>query len=203
MFIENRYKSIYDALIESRRNLNRIKVSHDGLYSHHIMPRCLGGSDDPENLVLLTLKEHRVAHHLLVKFTSGEDQWKMKHAFSFFKPGVDLRDSPFTGWTKESHEKSVQTRKRKGSYKTGSENIFSSPEIIAMVKKRMTESNPMKDPKQKERMRKNNHRNRPIVTPAGTFESRAAALRHHGFKHWKVLYDLMAEHPDQYYWLHQ
>lgn len=34
---------------------------------HHIVPRCLGGSDDKSNLVLLTAREHFIAHRLLSK----------------------------------------------------------------------------------------------------------------------------------------
>jgi len=35
--------------------------------SHHIVPRCLGGTNDPSNLVQLTPHEHRLIHALLVK----------------------------------------------------------------------------------------------------------------------------------------
>lgn len=35
--------------------------------SHHIVPRCLGGTNAPSNLVQLTPHEHRVVHALLVK----------------------------------------------------------------------------------------------------------------------------------------
>lgn len=35
--------------------------------NHHIIPRCLGGSDSSDNLVLLTAKEHFICHHLLTK----------------------------------------------------------------------------------------------------------------------------------------
>jgi hypothetical protein len=34
---------------------------------HHVIPRCIGGSDDPSNIVRLTPEEHYVAHQLLVK----------------------------------------------------------------------------------------------------------------------------------------
>ena len=34
---------------------------------HHIIPRCMGGTDDKENLVDLFPEEHYVAHQLLVK----------------------------------------------------------------------------------------------------------------------------------------
>lgn len=39
----------------------------DGEYKerHHIIPKCMGGSDDEENLVDLLLREHIVAHKLL------------------------------------------------------------------------------------------------------------------------------------------
>lgn len=38
---------------------------------HHVLPRCMGGSDEPENLVRLTAREHFVAHQLLVKMYPG------------------------------------------------------------------------------------------------------------------------------------
>lgn len=34
---------------------------------HHVLPKCMGGSNDPENLVQLTAEEHFVAHQLLHK----------------------------------------------------------------------------------------------------------------------------------------
>lgn len=34
---------------------------------HHIVPRCMNGTNSDENLVVLTAKEHFVAHHLLCK----------------------------------------------------------------------------------------------------------------------------------------
>ena len=40
----------------------------EGYYEkHHIIPRCMGGSDDLANLVKLSPEEHFVAHQLLVK----------------------------------------------------------------------------------------------------------------------------------------
>jgi hypothetical protein len=57
------YKKIYDALIE--RGKSRFLV---GYYEvHHIIPRCLGGTDESQNLVRLTPEEHYLAHQLLVK----------------------------------------------------------------------------------------------------------------------------------------
>lgn len=38
---------------------------------HHIIPKCLGGSNDLDNLVQLTPEEHYVAHQLLIKMYPG------------------------------------------------------------------------------------------------------------------------------------
>ena len=57
------YALHYDHLIARARG--RIVT---GYYErHHVLPRCLGGIDEPSNLVDLTPEEHFVAHQLLVK----------------------------------------------------------------------------------------------------------------------------------------
>lgn len=57
------YQKIYSDLI------SRAILRHtEGYYeSHHIIPRCIGGTDDESNLVRLTPEEHYVAHQLLAK----------------------------------------------------------------------------------------------------------------------------------------
>lgn len=50
--------------------INSIQSSRENVYfpvseRHHIIPRCMGGSDDDSNLIYLTLREHFVAHKLL------------------------------------------------------------------------------------------------------------------------------------------
>jgi hypothetical protein len=57
------YKRHYELLIERAKG-RRID---DYTEKHHIIPRCMGGSDDLSNLVELTPEEHYVAHQLLVK----------------------------------------------------------------------------------------------------------------------------------------
>ena len=64
------YQKHYDALIESRKKY----CSFSDYYEiHHIIPECLGGSNEPNNLVQLTAKEHYMAHWLLVKATKNDD----------------------------------------------------------------------------------------------------------------------------------
>jgi hypothetical protein len=61
------YSAHYNLLI------NRAKVRTTIGYkeAHHIIPRCLGGTDDPANLVDLTAREHYIAHILLAKIHGG------------------------------------------------------------------------------------------------------------------------------------
>lgn len=66
------HKAVYDGLIIKAKSENREKLKRDDknfVYyeKHHIVPTCLGGANSQENLVLLTAKEHFVAHKLLNK----------------------------------------------------------------------------------------------------------------------------------------
>ncbi len=64
-FIKMNYKKIYNNIIN--RAKTRVADSDTYYERHHIVPRCLNGTDDKENLVLLTGSEHRTAHLCLVK----------------------------------------------------------------------------------------------------------------------------------------
>jgi hypothetical protein len=64
------YQKTYESIIQNAKALNRIKVFKDNpnyVYyeRHHIIPKCLNGTNKKENLVLLTAKEHFVCHKLL------------------------------------------------------------------------------------------------------------------------------------------
>ena len=56
-------------LAHYQRLINRAKLRTLGGYkeTHHIIPKCMGGTDDAANLVDLTPEEHFVAHQLLVR----------------------------------------------------------------------------------------------------------------------------------------
>ena len=62
------YCRTYACLIETRKYRGLDKSKLDGYYEkHHIIPKCLGGKDKASNLVLLTYREHVIAHMKLVK----------------------------------------------------------------------------------------------------------------------------------------
>lgn len=60
-FLQNKYSRIYFSIIDNAKN----RVSEGYKETHHIIPRCMGGSDDSNNLVDLTAREHYICHLLL------------------------------------------------------------------------------------------------------------------------------------------
>lgn len=74
------YTKIYNNLISKAKRENRMKDC--GIYyeNHHIIPKSFGGSDDTENLVLLTAKEHWIAHLLLARFSKGQNKYSAQQA---------------------------------------------------------------------------------------------------------------------------
>jgi hypothetical protein len=59
------YKNIYDDIILKAKLEYRIKSLNIYYEKHHILPKCLNGTNDKENLVLLTAREHYICHKLL------------------------------------------------------------------------------------------------------------------------------------------
>lgn len=59
---------------------------------HHIIPKHMGGNDDPSNLVELDLRQHKIAHYLLWKIY-GKDQdklvWYLRSGK--YEEGIEIR----------------------------------------------------------------------------------------------------------------
>jgi transposase-like protein len=68
----NKYLKWYKNII-----INRLEFPILVGENHHIIPSSMGGSDEKENLVKLTPKEHYICHLCLMKFTEGQDYYKM------------------------------------------------------------------------------------------------------------------------------
>ena len=64
------YLGIYINLITAASLRERLPASYPfkaPMERHHIIPRSLGGLDDPDNIVSLTVREHFFAHELLLR----------------------------------------------------------------------------------------------------------------------------------------
>jgi hypothetical protein len=70
------YKKIHDNIIE--RAKHRIVQPNIKLATHHILPKCMNGNNDQNNLVRLTFREHCLIHLLLVKIYPS--QYKLVYA---------------------------------------------------------------------------------------------------------------------------
>lgn len=79
--ITNKYSKLYYNITSNAKQ--RITEGYTEL--HHIIPQSMGGSNDKENLVELTAREHFICHWLLVKMTEGDDRSKMLYALKGMK----------------------------------------------------------------------------------------------------------------------
>lgn len=63
------YKKHYELLILTR--LNRVTLTTEYYEKHHILPKSMGGDNSKNNIILLTAREHYIAHLLLYKFSKN------------------------------------------------------------------------------------------------------------------------------------
>ncbi len=115
------YKKVYDQIIDNRK-ANSVEGY---LEKHHIIPRSLGGTDDNENLIELTAREHFLCHFLLAKMYEKESfEWyKMNHAFMIMKCNSTYQQRYFNSRLYEALRKNfssvmslIQTEKGNSNY---------------------------------------------------------------------------------------
>ena len=109
------YQRHYNLLVEKAQQRTT------DLYTerHHIVPRCLGGTDDRDNLVALTPEEHYVAHQLLVKM--HPDNRSLVHAVIMMIPKSNnnkQRSNKMYGWLRRKYQFVCKQRvgAKNGSY---------------------------------------------------------------------------------------
>jgi hypothetical protein len=71
------YQRIYNQIIKRGQN----RVPEEGKYyeTHHILPKCMGGLNNPENLVKLEAREHFLCHWLLCRIYP--EDYNLSYAF--------------------------------------------------------------------------------------------------------------------------
>lgn len=79
MFISNKYTITYYNIVVKAQG----RLLEGYSETHHIIPRCMGGTDEPANLVKLTSREHYICHALLVRMVESRNHlYKMMSAFN-------------------------------------------------------------------------------------------------------------------------
>ena len=97
------------------------------LHKHHIIPRHAGGTDNPDNLVCLTIEEHANAHRLLYEqynrqedylawrglsgLIGKDEMWREKCSLNSSRPG---KLNTFYGMTHSEETKKKISEKRTG-----------------------------------------------------------------------------------------
>lgn len=115
------YKKHYDSLIE--RGKNRILSEYFEI--HHIIPRCLGGSNDEINLVRLTPEEHYVAHQLLAKMYPDNHRLILAARMMC----VNRRGNKVYGWLRKKHSETMsKIQSGKNNSQHGTKWIYSENE---------------------------------------------------------------------------
>ena len=71
MFKQNKYTKWYYKIIENARN----RILDNNYEKHHIIPKSLNGSNELNNLIILSYREHFICHLLLTKMCKNK---KMK-----------------------------------------------------------------------------------------------------------------------------
>ena len=122
------YKRIYEDLIER----GKVRVLKDTYYErHHIVPRCMGGTDDSSNLVNLTPEEHYVAHQLLVKIFP--ENRKILNAAIGMIP--DRPSNKLYGWLRRKFSKSQSELFKEHGGPTKDKRWISNSEETLLVEK--------------------------------------------------------------------
>lgn len=106
------YKKIYDQLVEKCKVRGLDKKSVD-FYTeiHHIVPRSLGGDNSQDNLVMLSGREHYIAHMLLWKSFPKEPSLKYA-AMMMSNRAVCKVNSHIYSALKEDFAKTISETKR-------------------------------------------------------------------------------------------
>ena len=86
MFKDSKYTKWYFRIVENAKS----KTYDSYTENHHIIPKSLNGTNDKENIVTLSYREHFVLHKLLPKIVTGGDAIrKMNFALSMMRRRFD------------------------------------------------------------------------------------------------------------------
>lgn len=98
------YLRIYESLINDAQINPKCDPYKE---QHHIKPRCMGGSNEKDNLVYLTAKQHFIAHWLLYKIYGGAKLANAWYAMCRVGKGQDHRrvNSTYYKYAKETRSK--------------------------------------------------------------------------------------------------
>lgn len=140
------YQRIYNTIIERSKQRTLLEYTEE----HHIVPRCVGGTDDSHNLVMLTPEEHYVCHQLLVKIYPGNMKLVKAAMFMVASNKHQRRSNKVYGWLKKQYSEYMKGEnnpsKLNGPWNKGvsgyKNKVNFSDESIKLFSERMKKNNP-------------------------------------------------------------
>lgn len=110
MFLLNKYSSTYFKIVALAKSRPAILGYKE---RHHVIPKCMGGTNDRSNLIDVTAREHYVMHLLLTKMVTGENLRSMAFALSMFNTNCKnhTRHKPPSRWYSLSRRLLSEARK--------------------------------------------------------------------------------------------
>jgi hypothetical protein len=114
------YKKHYDKLIDKAKN----RILKGYVEKHHIIPKCMGGSNEKYNIVPLTPEEHFLAHILLTKIYP--ENLKLIYAVQMMcmKAPTTKRNNKMYGWLRRKFSHSLKYHIRKKETKPRKKRIL-------------------------------------------------------------------------------
>lgn len=101
----------------THKPLGEASMSQIIYHNHHIIPRHAGGTDDPKNMVRLTVPEHAEAHRLLY------EQYGRKQDYVAWKATAGIIGREEITKELQSLPRSEETRKKMSEAKLGKKRI--------------------------------------------------------------------------------
>lgn len=100
------YNKIYNDLIEKAKS----RILEGYQEKHHIIPKCLGGDDNLDNIVGLTPEEHYIAHLLLVKIYPNQNGLVFAAWYMQYHNSDKRKNNKSHGWLQRLHGQSASLR---------------------------------------------------------------------------------------------
>ncbi len=190
LYTDSKYTKWHNTIIERAET----RITLDGYYeTHHILPKALGGTDDPTNLVKLTAKEHYIVHLLLMKMCV-EPVHRQKMCAAWLYMATVRNDHTTQHYTSRLYEyhkiirakilseqmsgegnpnygktHSEETRRRISEARKGVDT--NTPEGLERKRQRFLDNNPMDDPEIAKKAAYNHSKTYSVTFPDGHTEN--------------------------------
>lgn len=126
------YVSHYERLVSRARDRSLTGYRE----RHHVLPKCMGGGNEAENIVELTAEEHYVAHQLLVKIYPGVRGL----ALAAIRMAKQCTGSKAYGWLRRRHSIALSKRMQGNTHTLGKSNPHAGIKHSAETREKMSAS---------------------------------------------------------------